>query len=135
MDCISTRPYRGEEIRMLSEAIAKTKRPIALSLSPGPAPLDKVDEMRKYAQMWRISNDIWDLWHSTVDYPQGLGDQFANLLKWAGKVTAWALAGRGYVATGLSWARSGVGQAARDATDARRAAHADDAVGDISLHR
>jgi alpha-galactosidase len=84
VDCIASRPYRGEEIRMLSTALAKTGRPIVLSLSPGAAPLEKVDEMRKYAQMWRISDDIWDLWHSTVPYPQGLGDQFANVLKWAG---------------------------------------------------
>ncbi len=85
VDCISSRPYKGDEIRMLSAALARTGRPIVLSLSPGPAPLDKAEEMRKYAQMWRISNDIWDLWHSTVDYPQGLGDQFANVAKWAGK--------------------------------------------------
>ncbi|MGH9503168.1 MAG: glycoside hydrolase family 27 protein [Terriglobales bacterium] len=85
VDCISSRPYKGDEIRMLSTALAKTGRPIVLSLSPGPAPLEKIEEMRKYAQMWRISNDIWDLWHSTVDYPQGLGDQFANAAKWAGK--------------------------------------------------
>ena len=85
VDCISSRPYKGDEIQMLSTALAKTGRPIVLSLSPGPAPLEKTDEMRKYAQMWRISNDIWDLWHSTVDYPQGLGDQFANVAKWAGK--------------------------------------------------
>ena len=84
VDCISSRPYRGEEIRMLSNALAKTGRPIILSLSPGPAPVEKVDQMRQYAQMWRISNDIWDLWHSDVDYPQGLGDQFANILKWEG---------------------------------------------------
>ena len=84
VDCISSRPYRGEQIRMLSTALAKTGRPIALSLSPGPAPVEKIDEMRKYAQMWRISNDIWDSWHSTVEYPQGLGDQFANVAKWAG---------------------------------------------------
>ena len=85
VDCISSRPYKGDEIRMLSTALAKTGRPIVLSLSPGPAPLEKAEEMRKYAQMWRISNDIWDLWHSTVEYPQGLGDQFANVAKWAGK--------------------------------------------------
>lgn len=84
VDCISSRPYRGDEIRLLSTALAKTGRPIVLSLSPGPAPVEKLDEMRKYAQMWRISNDIWDLWHSTVEYPQGLGDQFANVAKWAG---------------------------------------------------
>jgi alpha-galactosidase len=85
VDCISSRPYRGEEIRMISEALRKTGRPIALSLSPGPAPIEKIEEMRQYAQMWRISDDIWDLWHSTVPYPQGLGDQFSNILRWAGK--------------------------------------------------
>jgi hypothetical protein len=85
VDCTSSRPYRGDEIRMLSTALAKTGRPIVLSLSPGAAPLEKIEEMRQYSQMWRISDDIWDLWHSDVPYPQGLGDQFGNVLKWAGK--------------------------------------------------
>lgn len=85
VDCISSHPYRGDEIRMLSEALRKTGRPIVLSLSPGAAPLEKIDEMRKYAQMWRISDDVWDIWHSDVPYPQGLGDQFGNILKWIGK--------------------------------------------------
>lgn len=84
VDCIASHPYKGDEIRMLSEALRKTGRPIVLSLSPGAAPLDKAKEMGRYAQMWRISDDIWDLWHSTVAYPQGLGDQFANAQKWAG---------------------------------------------------
>jgi alpha-galactosidase len=83
VDCISSRPYRGEEIRLLSTALAHTGRPIVLSLSPGPAPMEKISEMQRYAQMWRISNDIWDLWHSPVEYPQGLGDQFSNVAKWA----------------------------------------------------
>jgi alpha-galactosidase len=83
VDCIASRPYKGAEIRMLSEALRKTGRPILLSLSPGPAPLDKVDEMRKYAQMWRISDDVWDEWHSDVEFPQGLGDQFPKAAKWA----------------------------------------------------
>ena len=84
VDCIASHPYKGDEIRILSQALKKSGRAIALSLSPGPAPVEKVDEMRKYAQMWRISDDIWDLWHSTVQYPQGLGDQFQNVAKWAG---------------------------------------------------
>jgi alpha-galactosidase len=84
VDCIASRPYKGDEIRMLSLALSKTGRPIVLSLSPGEAPIDKVEEMRKYAQMWRISDDIWDIWHSDVPYPQGLGDQFTRLAKWAG---------------------------------------------------
>jgi hypothetical protein len=85
VDCIASHPYKGEEIRMLAQALAKTGRPIALSLSPGAAPIEKTEEMKKYAQMWRISDDIWDIWHSDVPYPQGLGDQFANVAKWAGR--------------------------------------------------
>jgi alpha-galactosidase len=85
VDCIASRPYKGDEIRMLAGALQKAGRPIALSLSPGAAPLEKTDEMKKYAQMWRISDDIWDVWHSDVPYPQGLGDQFANVAKWAGR--------------------------------------------------
>jgi hypothetical protein len=83
VDCISSRPYKGDDIRMLSTALRNSGRAIVLSLSPGTAPLDKTDEMRKYAHMWRISDDIWDLWHSTVAYPQGLVDQFANAARWA----------------------------------------------------
>jgi alpha-galactosidase len=82
-DCISSHPYKGDEIRMLSTALRKTGRPIVLSLSPGPAPLEKADELREYANMWRISDDIWDLWHSGAKYPQGVGDQFANAARWA----------------------------------------------------
>ncbi len=83
VDCISSHPYKGEDIRILSTAVRKTNRSIILSLSPGPAPMEKVQEMRMYAQMWRISDDIWDLWHSDTAYPQGVGDQFANAARWA----------------------------------------------------
>jgi len=83
VDCIASRPYKGNEIRMLSTALQKTGRPIVLSLSPGPAPMDKLDELRKYSQMWRISNDTWDVWHSTQAYPQGVVDQFPRAAKWA----------------------------------------------------
>ena len=33
--------------------------------------------------MWRISDDIWDLWHGTDRVPQGLGDQFSRAANWA----------------------------------------------------
>jgi hypothetical protein len=85
-DCIASRPYKGDDIRMLSLALRKTGREIVLSLSPGEAPIEKVDELREYSQLWRISDDVWDLWHSDVSYPQGLSDQFARLEKWAGVV-------------------------------------------------
>jgi alpha-galactosidase len=83
VDCISSHPYKGDEIGMLSAGLGKTDRPIVLSVSPGPAPVEKAEELRKYAQTWRISNDIWDLWHGDTDYPQGVGDQFSNAAKWA----------------------------------------------------
>jgi hypothetical protein len=83
VDCIAFGPYKGDEIRMLSTALQKTGRPIALSLSPGPTPVDKEAEVEQYATMWRISNDIWDIWHNAEFYPQGLNDQFAKVAAWA----------------------------------------------------
>ncbi|HYL63511.1 MAG TPA: glycoside hydrolase family 27 protein [Candidatus Methylomirabilis sp.] len=82
VDCISSHPYKGDEIRMISLALHKVHRPIVLSLSPGPAPLEKAAELRRYAQMWRISDDVWDLWHSDKDFPQGVENQFARAAKW-----------------------------------------------------
>jgi hypothetical protein len=83
VDCISSHPYKGDEIRMISRALRKVHRPIVLSLSPGPAPLDKANELRRYAQMWRISDDVWDVWHSDTDFPQGVENQFARAARWA----------------------------------------------------
>ncbi len=83
IDCISSRPYKGDEIRLISQALRKTGRPIVLSLSPGAAPLDKADEMAQYAQMWRISDDEWDVWNSSQDFPQGVNNQFERAAQWA----------------------------------------------------
>jgi alpha-galactosidase len=57
-----SRPFRGPEIHALSLALKKTGRPIVLSLSPGPAPIDDYEDLKANAQMWRISNDFWDRW-------------------------------------------------------------------------
>jgi alpha-galactosidase len=84
IDCISDHPYRGDEIRMFSEALKKVRRPIVLSLSPGPTSIDKKDEVARYAQMWRISDDVWDVWYSSKGFPQGVKNQFARAALWAG---------------------------------------------------
>ncbi len=88
VDCIASHPYKADEIRMFSEALNKTHRLIVLSLSPGPAPLDKASELRKYAQMWRISDDMWDRWAPLPKrtFPQSLLGQFALAAKWAPEV-------------------------------------------------
>ncbi len=57
-----SQPFHQAEIHGLSVALRKTGRPIVLSLSPGPAPLDKYDVLKANAQMWRISGDFWDSW-------------------------------------------------------------------------
>lgn len=69
---------------MFSEAIAKSGRRMVLSLSPGPTNISKRDEVFKYAQMWRISDDVWDVWYSSENFPQGVKNLFARAATWAG---------------------------------------------------
>lgn len=84
VDCIASHPYKGDEIRMIHRAIAKTHRPIILSLSPGPAPLEKAEELAANAQLWRISDDVWDRWERPVSehFPQGVKNQFDRIASW-----------------------------------------------------
>ena len=84
VDCIS-RPYQADEIHMMSAALGKSGRPIVLSLSPGPTPIDEAEDLRKYAQLWRISDDMWDTWSAPEGktFPAGLVRQFALTAKWA----------------------------------------------------
>jgi alpha-galactosidase len=84
VDCIASHPYKGDEIRLLSQALKKSGRPMVLSLSPGPAPLEKAQEMAKHANVWRISDDEWDRWQGKGDeFPQGINNQFERAAKWA----------------------------------------------------
>lgn len=84
VDCIAAHPYKGDEIRMIHRAIQKSGRPIVLSLSPGPAPLDKSAEVAANAQLWRISDDVWDRWErpESERFPQGVKNQFAVIASW-----------------------------------------------------
>jgi len=84
IDCIADHPYKGEEIRMFSEAIARSGRQMVLSLSPGPTAFDKRAEVEKYSQMWRISDDVWDVWYSDKNFPQGVKNQFEKAARWTG---------------------------------------------------
>lgn len=52
------------EIIMLHRAIEKCGRRIVLSLSPGPALPAKAWIYEKYANLWRITDDLWDNWES-----------------------------------------------------------------------
>ena len=50
------------EIEMLRRAIDRCGRNIVLSLSPGPAPIEKAWHLAQNANMWRITDDFWDNW-------------------------------------------------------------------------
>jgi alpha-galactosidase len=84
VDCIS-KPYQADEIHMMSAAIKKSGRAMVLSLSPGPTPVEEADDVRKYAQLWRISDDMWDTWPGPAGqtFPAGLVRQFDRTAEWA----------------------------------------------------
>ncbi len=88
VDCIADHPYKVDEIRMIRRAIDKTGRPMVLSLSPGPTNLSHAAEVTALANMWRISNDVWDVWAQSKagpppDFPQSVTQQFVNTAEWA----------------------------------------------------
>ena len=85
VDCISSHPYKGDEIRMVHRAIEHAGRPMVLSLSPGPTPLDQAAEVGANSQLWRISDDFWDMWDKPKGegaFSPGLKNQFATLAAW-----------------------------------------------------
>ena len=55
-------PHCKREIELISESIRSCGRDMVLSLSPGPAPLDRAEHLKTYANMWRITDDFWDNW-------------------------------------------------------------------------
>ena len=70
-DICATGPHprkygRKHEVEMLSRAIERCGRPIVLSLSPGPAEVSESWHYKKYANMWRITDDFWDNWETLL---------------------------------------------------------------------
>lgn len=76
MDDMS-RPYdaHAAEIEAAQAAIARSGRPMVLSLSPGETPVIRGEHVARFAQMWRISDDFWDEWAM-------LEAQFVRLENW-----------------------------------------------------
>lgn len=55
-------PHCQREIEVISEACRASGRDMVLSLSPGPAPVEQAEHLKRYANMWRITDDFWDDW-------------------------------------------------------------------------
>ncbi|WP_254678795.1 hypothetical protein [Arthrobacter sp. 24S4-2] len=70
-------PYFTSEIAAYQDAIGKSGRDMVLSLSPGRVlSLAHLERLRSNAQMWRVSDDLWDNWDDVEA-------QFARLARWA----------------------------------------------------
>jgi alpha-galactosidase len=85
VDCIASHPYKEEEIRMIHKAIGRSGRAMVLSLSPGPTSLENAEEVGENAQLWRISDDVWDYWEKAggKSWPQSVKGQFPVIASWA----------------------------------------------------
>ena len=55
-------PHEESELIMLSESLRSCGRDMVLSLSPGPALLEKAELYKQTSNMWRITDDFWDDW-------------------------------------------------------------------------
>ncbi|WP_245794875.1 glycoside hydrolase family 27 protein [Flaviramulus basaltis] len=62
IDDLSAPIYHKDEIEMIRKAIDNCGRPIVLSTSPGPTPIDAAKHVSNNANMWRMVNDVWDSW-------------------------------------------------------------------------
>ena len=61
-----SRPYHKDEIELVRNAIDQCGRPIVLSLSPGETPAEEVTHVAEHANMWRMVDDVWDLWQDVT---------------------------------------------------------------------
>ena len=69
-------PHEESELVMISEALRGCGRDMVLSISPGPAPLEKAELFKQVSNMWRITDDFWDDWRL-------LYNMFERAEKWA----------------------------------------------------
>jgi alpha-galactosidase len=79
-----SQPYRTREVEILRAAIDSSGRPIVLSLSPGPTPLDRGGHVAANANMWRLLGDLWDYWDQVLPAFRKLHDwtPFAGPGRW-----------------------------------------------------
>ncbi|WP_407542336.1 glycoside hydrolase family 27 protein (plasmid) [Deinococcus radiomollis] len=67
--------FHAAEILLIRRALDGCGRPMVLSLSPGPAPLEHGEFLQANANMWRLTDDFWDQW-------PGLAEMFGRCHEW-----------------------------------------------------
>jgi hypothetical protein len=74
-------PYHADEIEAVHRAISVCGRSIVLSVSPGETPLAYADHVAQNANLWRVSDDLWDTWPA-IDQEFKLAEKWQ---RWVGK--------------------------------------------------
>lgn len=62
IDDLSAPIYHKDEVAMIRKAIDRCGRPMVLSTSPGETPPTAGPHVSQHANMWRMVNDVWDVW-------------------------------------------------------------------------
>lgn len=62
IDDLSAPIYHKAEVEMIRKAIDQCGRNIVLSTSPGETPASAATHVSENANMWRMVNDVWDVW-------------------------------------------------------------------------
>lgn len=104
LDDVLYPPVAVDEIAAVSRAIDATGRPMVLSLSPGKElSLAHLDTLRATAQMWRVSDDLWDDWGQ-------VREQFQRAARWAPHQRSGAWADADMLPLGRIGVRAHVGE-------------------------
>lgn len=74
-------PYHADAVEALASAVARASarhgREVVISLSPGThLSLAHLEHLREHADMWRVSDDLWDRWDDVAD-------QLGRMARWA----------------------------------------------------
>ena len=71
-----SRPYHTAEIEMIRKAIDRCGRPIVLSMSPGATPVEQAAHASAHSNMWRMVDDVWDVWKDVTHLMQVAQDWY-----------------------------------------------------------
>ncbi|MDR0796909.1 MAG: glycoside hydrolase family 27 protein, partial [Tannerella sp.] len=71
-----SRPYHTSEIEMIRKAIDRCGRPIVLSMSPGATPFSEAKHASTHSNMWRMVDDVWDIWKDVTHLMQVAQDWY-----------------------------------------------------------
>ena len=74
-DDVARSPIVEKEVELMTKALHTCGREMVLSLSPGPADVNKAEFFKTHANLWRITDDFWDEWPL-------LRDMFDRAAKW-----------------------------------------------------